>query len=263
MSTQLNFNVPDDIRALYSLTLDRTKDIADASEVNPRHNYNNDAAGNPRRICYSPSWGGQVRNLYDTLAANAVLGLKVASMDYNLEWDSHSQQRKNTDVPDIRDPFINRGIESSFKDIFGGPTDADSEELHYGLSALWNNLDATSKQNITFVTAGEFGRQIRSNGDFGTDHGAANIMLVIGEQVNGGVYGELFQDAEVEKYTDPTLFTPDITPRTEFDHLFASVCEHIAPNSGDVVFPRIASGYQGDYPLLETAGQFSTLFRIS
>ncbi|MBL4674424.1 MAG: DUF1501 domain-containing protein [Arenicella sp.] len=263
MSAQLDFNVPDEIRALYSQTLDRTKVLGGALEANPRHHFNNDSMGNSRRVCYNENWGSQVRNLYDSLAANNVLGLKVASMEYNLEWDSHSQQRKNIDVPDLKDPYINRGIESSFKDIFGGPTDSNTTELHYGLSALWHNLDTTSKQNITFVAAGEFGRQIRANGDFGTDHGAANIMLLIGEQVNGGVYGELFQDDEVEKYTDPTLFTPDITPRTEFDHLFAAACDHISPNSGEVVFPRTSGGYLGVAPQLESLGLFTNLFRVT
>ncbi|RBP50751.1 DUF1501 domain-containing protein [Arenicella xantha] len=261
MSTQLNFNVPDEIRALYAPTLDRSKDPMGSAEEFPTHDFNDDVNGVARHVCFDQKWGEQIRNLYDVLAANCLLDLKVASLQYTLEWDSHSQQRKNMDVPDLQDPYINRGIESAFQDVFGGPQDELGAELHYGLSALWKHLDSTTKQNLVFVAAGEFGRQIRDNGDSGTDHGAGNIMLVFGESVNGGVYGELFQDDEIAKYTDAALFTPDITPRTEFDHLFASVCEAIAPTSGSVVFPRVAPDYTGEAPILEQAQLFDNLFK--
>ena len=34
----------------------------------------------------------------------------------------------------------------------------------------------------------EFGRRVRDNGT-GTDHGAAGVAFVIGDRVNGGMYG--------------------------------------------------------------------------
>ena len=37
----------------------------------------------------------------------------------------------------------------------------------------------------------EFGRRVPENVSLGTDHGAANAMFVIGNQVKGGHYGEL------------------------------------------------------------------------
>jgi uncharacterized protein (DUF1501 family) len=41
------------------------------------------------------------------------------------------------------------------------------------------------------VTMSEFGRTVRQNGTAGTDHGHANVMLVLGGSVRGGkVYGQ-------------------------------------------------------------------------
>ncbi len=41
---------------------------------------------------------------------------------------------------------------------------------------------------VTLVTQGEFGRQINENANAGTDHGNGGVMMVMGGNVNGGVY---------------------------------------------------------------------------
>jgi len=102
-------------------------------------------------------------------------------------------------------------------------------------------------------------RQIRDNGDAGTDHGIGNIMFVIGDSVNGGIYGELFQEAEVEKYDNLELRTPDIDALTDLDPLFARVCDWVEPSSGEQVFPRTASSFSGELPALEIPGMFTGL----
>ena len=107
--------------------------------------------------------------------------------------------------------------------------------------------------------AGEFGRQIRDNGDAGTDHGKGNLMLVVSEQCNGGIYGEMFPVSELPKYDQPPNRTPDITPRTEIDPLFAAVCDWVSPGSGQSVFPRTAAGYAGTAPIIEASGMFNSL----
>ena len=136
----------------------------------------------------------------------------------------------------------------------------DNNQLHGGFSALWASLDGIDRDKMVITIAGEFGRQIRDNGDGGTDHGKGNIMFVIGERVRGGVYGELFPDSEVDKYEDASLRTPDIDPRTSIDPIFARVCDWVSPNTGTVVFPRMASGFSGEQPIIESAGMFNNLF---
>ena len=88
----------------------------------------------------------------------------------------------------------------------------------------------------------------------GTDHGKGNLMFVINPNCQGGVYGEMFQQAEIPKYSLPINQTPDIDPRTELDHIFAKVSDWVAPGSGTSVFPRTASGYSGDAPIIELGG---------
>src|SRR4029453_14063804 len=44
--------------------------------------------------------------------------------------------------------------------------------------------------DVTLVTMSEFGRTVKENGNRGTDHGHANVMLLLGGGVAGGkVYG--------------------------------------------------------------------------
>ncbi len=223
---------------------------------------NPDSSGDARRVLRSGySFGAQIRNLYDVLAANDLLNVRTVSMYYG-GWDSHGNQRKNAGDLDINDPNVDRGIESGFKDIFGGQFGAspsDSNALHSGFSALWESLNSVDRQKMVITVAGEFGRQIRANGDAGTDHGKGNTMFIIGEGVTGGVYGEMFQDDEVDKYDDSSLRTPDIEPRTDLDSMFASVCDWVQPNSGDTVFPRTASGFSGEQPEEEVSGMFQNL----
>jgi hypothetical protein len=223
--------------------------------------------GEARRVLRnSYSFGNQIRNLFDCFAANDLLSLGTISMEYG-GWDSHGDQRQNADNPDLYDPTVSRGIESGYQDIFGGQfgnSPSNPNALHGGFSAIWQTLtemgQTTDLQRIVLTVAGEFGRQIRDNGDGGTDHGKGNIMFVIGHQVNGGVYGEMFPDDEVDKYDNDDLHTPDIDPRTEIDPLFAKVCDWVSTGSGNTVFPRTAPGYSGEAPMQEAVGMFTNLF---
>ena len=174
-------------------------------------------------------FGWQIRNLYDSIACNDILNLRVASLGY-AGWDSHESQR----------PFV----ENKFSDLFG---------TNMGFDALWQSLGDADKNNMVITISGEFGRQIRDNGGNGTDHGRGNIMLVAGETVNGGVYGEMFPDGEIYKLNDPNEYNPDIEGRTEFDHIYGSACDWVHGSSSNFVFPNRSSA------LIETPGLFSTL----
>ncbi len=260
------------VRVFGELIRERLSDLPEPDLISALRNrisiggnpVNPDTSGNARRVLNSYGFSEQVRNVFDCLAANDLLELRSISMSYG-GWDSHADQRRQAANPDINDSGVYRGIESGFRDIFGGQFGSlpiDSSALHCGFSALWTSLEPVDRQKLVITVAGEFGRQIRDNGDAGTDHGKGNIMFIIGEGVNGGVYGEMFQDAEVDKYDDDNLRTPDIDPRTDLDPLFASVCDWVQPNSGQFVFPRTASGYTGERPDEEVGGMFASLMSI-
>ena len=45
------------------------------------------------------------------------------------------------------------------------------------------------QDNVVIMTFSEFGRRVKQNGSNGTDHGTAEPMFVIGNNVQGGLYG--------------------------------------------------------------------------
>ena len=155
--------------------------------------------------------GEQIRNLYDSLAANDILGLRVASMEYG-SWDSHKNQRDF--------------IEPKLEDLFGDNKTFDT---------LYQEIPQATQDNLVLVFAGEFGRQLRANGANGCDHGKGNYALVIGNAVNGGVYGDMFPQGELARLDTPSS---DIDGLTDFDHILGSVADWVVPGSGDSVFPR-------------------------
>jgi uncharacterized protein (DUF1501 family) len=106
------------------------------------------------------------------------------------------------------------------------------------LDVLYQVLPAEVTDNMVLVIAGEFGRQIRANGNNGSDHGRGTHMLLIGNRVRGGIYGDMFPQGELERLGDSG---PDITGLTEIDHVFGAACDWAVPGGGDIVFPNRAS----------------------
>ncbi len=95
----------------------------------------------------------------------------------------------------------NLGVEAAFADIGGWDTHQNQgnvngqlagrlKEFSEGISAFWTDM-GDEAENIVLVTMSEFGRTVHQNGTGGTDHGHANVMFVLGGQVQGGrVYGK-------------------------------------------------------------------------
>lgn len=210
------------------------------------------------------SFGPQIQNLYDVLAINDALNPGVISMEYG-DWDSHEGQRANANTTDPNNPDLDRGIEGYFRDLFGGPFSQEPTALHGAFSALIESMRQqgnTNSNRLVFTFAGEFGRQIRDNGGGGTDHGTGNLLLVIGEQVRGGLYGEMFPSSELPDYALPEQYTPDIAALTDIDYLFSAVSNWVTPNSSHSVFPRLTqTGLPNELrPLLEDGVSFNNLF---
>jgi uncharacterized protein (DUF1501 family) len=95
----------------------------------------------------------------------------------------------------------NLGVETAFTDIGGWDTHHNQgsvngdlanrlKEFSEGISAFWRDM-GDEAEKITLVTMSEFGRTAEQNGTGGTDHGHANVMLVLGGGVKGGrVFGK-------------------------------------------------------------------------
>jgi uncharacterized protein (DUF1501 family) len=81
-------------------------------------------------------------------------------------------------------------------------------------------------QDTLLIQFSEFGRRITENVSGGTDHGAAGIMMVIGGNVRGGLYGTAPNLNPAG--TNPTLENSgaDVTWETDFRSVYARVIDN-------------------------------------
>ena len=68
--------------------------------------------------------------------------------------------------------------------------DRNLAQLGDALDAFMQDLANIHQQdNVVVMTFSEFGRRVKQNGSNGTDHGTAEPMFIIGNKVQGGLYG--------------------------------------------------------------------------
>ena len=126
----------------------------------------------------------------------------------------------------------------------GFDTHAQQPNLHAallgGLSdailAFDRDLAAHGKgQDVVLVTWSEFGCRVKENGSTGTDHGTAGPLFVVGDPVQGGVYGEPSSLAELDN--------GDLRFTTAFRSVYATLLEEwLSMPSADVLgasFPTL------------------------
>nr|WP_300051852.1 DUF1501 domain-containing protein [uncultured Nocardioides sp.] len=63
----------------------------------------------------------------------------------------------------------------------------NASDLASSIAAFFSDLGPAAER-VTLVTLSEFGRRVRENDDYGTDHGFGNVMFVAGAGVRGGRY---------------------------------------------------------------------------
>lgn len=177
----------------------------------------------------NPGFGKQCASLYDSILAADLFQLRAAYMDYG-GWDSHKDERTL--------------IEGKVADILG--TGGGLDVLTQALEPIGAN------QDLVYVITTDFGRQLKANGAYGTDHGSGNSMLLIGSAVNGGVYGEMFPESEIPRYAESGA---DIKGETDFRLVLAAACDWVGPGTGASVFPNT----QGTLPI-EAGVDLGTLF---
>ncbi|MEJ8567534.1 DUF1501 domain-containing protein [Elongatibacter sediminis] len=175
----------------------------------------------------SSGFAQQCRNLYDLCQVPDVLQVGAVSMNYG-GWDTHDGEAGE----------IRRNLSDLFASSGGlATTTAAIEELPY--------RDVSPASQLVFYFASDFGRQLVANGTAGTDHGRGTYSVLIGQQVRGGVYGEMFPQREAAPDADGRipLQTPgaDIEGQTSTDRLLATAADWVSPGAGAVVFPA-ASG---------------------
>jgi uncharacterized protein (DUF1501 family) len=89
-------------------------------------------------------------------------------------------------------------------------------QLSDGVTALLDDLKMHQlSERVVVMTYSEFGRRVSENGSGGTDHGAASVLFLAGEQVSGGLHGTA---PDLNK-----LDGGDIAVSTDFRSIYASV----------------------------------------
>lgn len=142
------------------------------------------------------SFGRQLRNLAQMLKSPIKTGLIAAAVDHGF-WDTHEGQ--GMPQPGVTNHW----------DWFGDMT----EELGRGLDAFYTDLQAAGLMDkVTVIVQSEFGRRFLPNGSAGTDHGYGNIMMALGNRVNGGTMHGPFPGLD-----DNSLFeSQDVNVTTDF-----------------------------------------------
>ena len=171
----------------------------------------------------SSSFERQCRNLYDVCLAPDILDFRVISMEYG-GWDTHTNQ--------IADMLVN------LPDVFGTGGGLDTVMGQLALDV------PSAASNLVFTFPWDFGRQLAANGSNGTDHGRGSYTILVGNKVQGGVYGEFFPLREsVPDPEDSQGRTPfeisgrDIDGLTSLEHVWARISDWLQPGIGSTVFP--------------------------
>jgi uncharacterized protein (DUF1501 family) len=108
-------------------------------------------------------YGEQLKDIAQLVKAG--VGLEVATVS-SIGWDHHAYQ--------------------------GGAAGKQAEKLEEfsdGIAAIYKDL-GSHMSNVVILTMSEFGRTVKQNASEGTDHGNAASWFAIGQQVNGGIYGD-------------------------------------------------------------------------
>ncbi|MBW8803556.1 MAG: hypothetical protein AUG49_20815 [Catenulispora sp. 13_1_20CM_3_70_7] len=131
---------------------------------------------------------------------------------------------------DIVAECINASVPTRVYSVSLGGFDTHSAEKQTQ-AQLWAEVDKAVVDFQNAITAGphgkdvvtvlytEFGRRVKANANEGTDHGTAGPVLVLGEPVNGGFYGEQ------PSLTD--LDNGDLKFTTDFRSVYATLLDKV------------------------------------
>jgi uncharacterized protein (DUF1501 family) len=143
---------------------------------------------------------------------NANVGVEVACLDM-IGWDTHAAQ-------------------GAGEGLMGNLL----AELGNGLAAFYDDMQS-NLGNVTVLVMSEFGRRVNENGALGTDHGHANMMMVLGGGINGGKTYARWPGLAPDQIIGPG----DLALTTDYRDVLSEVIAKRLNNPGiDLIFP----GYQ-------------------
>ena len=110
----------------------------------------------------------------------------------------------------------------------GFDTHANQRDVHNNLmNHLGSGLSSFVKSmkhhklwdNVMVVTYSEFGRRVRENGSFGTDHGSGSVNMVLGGAIRGGLYGK------TPSLKEEDLINGDLAHSVDFREVYTTVAQ--------------------------------------
>ena len=121
----------------------------------------------------------------------AGIPLEVAALDWNIGWDTHSNQ-----IAEGADPFTD-------------PTKSYHSRMAQGASdflRFYRDM-GTDMQNIVVLTGSEFGRTKKENGSTGTDHGEGGAWFAFGGPTQQAIAPDVstLDDTVVDRNWLPTV----------------------------------------------------------
>jgi uncharacterized protein (DUF1501 family) len=88
------------------------------------------------------------------------------------------------------------------------------------IARFMSQLKSTTRaQDVTILVYSEFGRRVKGNASQGTDHGTSGPVFVIGEQINGGFYGD--------QPSLTALVDGDLSVTSDFRDVYATILESV------------------------------------
>jgi uncharacterized protein (DUF1501 family) len=182
---------------------------------------------------YSPTIGrGAVVDYLSSTGMDALKGadiLKEAPLKYtsNVEYGGDSVAQYMRSIVQVH--TANLGVRVLYTTAPYNSFDTHAGEL-VTHAKLWNNVSQTvsdfyqdlkehdASDNVTLLVFTEFGRRVHDNGS-GSDHGSGGIAFVIGDHVQGGLYGE-YPSLEANK-----LLEGDLQFNNDYRGLYSTLLE--------------------------------------
>jgi uncharacterized protein (DUF1501 family) len=179
---------------------------------------------------YSPVVGSGVMEYLGTTGLDSLKGadiLKVAPQKYasTVKYPDTPIARKLRGIAQVH--LADLGSRIFYCDHGSFDTHASQNPGHGNLwTAVSEGLDAfmtdlrqhDHADNVIVLLFSEFGRRVHDNGS-GTDHGAAGPVFVLGEQVQGGHFGE-YPSLKAED-----LVQGDLNPNMDFRGVYSTILE--------------------------------------
>ena len=133
------------------------------------------------------------------------IGLSTITMDYG-GWDTHEYQA------------------GRFHNLVS--------PLSSGLAAFWSDI-AAWQDRVVVVMLTEFGRRLRSNKSYGTDHGRAGVMAVLGGKVKGGRFYGAWPGLTSDKLDEGV----DLAVTTDYRQVLTETVNYVSGRERLDIFP--------------------------